>query len=135
MLALQTADERPYAFDKCDQIFQDKSLLNMHKKIHSYEKPCLCHKCEKIFKHKSDLNKREKTHSESGEKPFSWNVCNKYYPLNLCLTVHNRTAAQLKRVVVDCEESIKVEGILEEIEEEENIENSYFRGEESQWQY
>ena len=60
MLALHTADERPYACDKCDQTFQDKSLLNMHKKIHSYEKPYLCHKCEKTFKHKSDLNKHIK---------------------------------------------------------------------------
>ena len=63
MLALQTADERPYACDMCDTTFQDNSLLNMQKKIHSYEKLYLCHKCGKTFKHKSYLNKHEKTHS------------------------------------------------------------------------
>jgi uncharacterized Zn-finger protein len=72
----------------------------------------------------------------TGEKKYSCDVCQKLYAQSSSLYAHNKTAAHIKRMkskninvsltqssFVDCGESIKLEDIKEEIQEEESVDD------------
>ena len=69
----------------------------------------------------------------TGEKPYSCDVCQKSYAQSNALSRHKQTAAHIERMksknttfpltqssLVDCGESIKIEDIKEELNEEES---------------
>ena len=79
----------------------------------------------------------------TGEKPYKCEVCKKNYRSNGELTRHTKTASHFKMKesqnlnssstqtnFVDCGESIKVEDIKEEINEEESVDDPLFFKEE-----
>jgi hypothetical protein len=80
------------------------------------------------------LKKHKRVHT--GEKLFSCSVCHKSYAKSSKLSKHNKTAAHIERMksrntdipltqssFVDCDESIKVEDIKEEIKEDESVDD------------
>ena len=102
--------------------------------MHTGEKPYDCEICNMAS---STLIMHEKVHTV--EKPYSCDVCQKSYTQSASLFTHNKTAAHIEIIkskntnlpltqssLVDCSESLKVEDILEEINEEENVEHPYY---------
>ena len=107
-------------------------LFNAHQC--SGAKPFECNICEKTFTQKNTLANHKRTHT--GEKPYSCDVCQKSYSQSSGLSAHNKTVAHIERMkskntnrplipssFVDCGESIKVEDIKEEINEEESVDD------------
>ena len=75
----------------------------------------------------------------TGEKPYSCDVCQKSYSESSALSKHNKTAAHIQKIKInntnipltqtsflDCSEIIKLEGIKEEINEEERVLRTLF---------
>ena len=106
----------------------------MHKRVHAGEKPCECVICKNTFTSRRDLARHTRVHT--GEKPYSCDVCQKYYADSSTLSKHNKTAAHTERMktkntnipltqpsFVDCGETIKIEDIKGEINEEESVED------------
>ncbi|KAL4007699.1 hypothetical protein ACER0C_001551 [Sarotherodon galilaeus] len=69
--------ERPHSCNTCGKRFIQKSHLSTHVKIHTDEKPHLCRTCGKRFKLTSALQRHVKIHT--GEKPYSCSSCGKRY--------------------------------------------------------
>jgi uncharacterized Zn-finger protein len=72
----------------------------------------------------------------TGENPFSCDVCQKSYSQSNALSQHNKTAAHMEKIksnntnipptqssFVDCGETVKVEDIKEEMNEEESVDD------------
>jgi len=78
--------EKPFKCDVCDETFIKKSLLNIHKIVHTGKKPFHCSVCDKRFAQVSDLNKHTRIHT--GEKPFHCNKCDKRFTQVSNLNTH-----------------------------------------------
>ena len=102
--------------------------------MHTGEKPYKCEICKKAFYQSSDLAKHSRVHT--GEKPYSCDVCQKSYSHSSALSTHNKTAAHIQRMksknisisptqsnFIDCGETVKVEDIKEEMNEEEIVDD------------
>ena len=102
--------------------------------MHTGETPYECGICKKTFSRNSDLSQHKRVHT--GEKPYSCDVCQKSYSKSSDLSKHNKTAAHIERMTsknriippkqssfVDCGESIKLENIKEEMNEEESVDD------------
>ena len=98
------------------------------------ERPHECVICKKAFSLSSNLTKHKRVHT--GEKPYSFDVCQKSYSQSSGLSKHNKTAAHIERMkskniiisptqsnFIDCGESIKIEDIKEEMNEEESVDD------------
>lgn len=79
-------DDRPFACEKCEWRFADRSNLNKHKRKHSGERPFACDKCDKSFSRKTHLIDHERLHT--GNKPFSCDVCKANFLHKLSLNLH-----------------------------------------------
>ena len=62
----------------CNKTFTNTSIINVHKRIHTWEKPFNCDFCHKTFIQSSQLNEHKLTHT--GEKPFECDLCKKHLP-------------------------------------------------------
>mgnify|MGYP001234753750 CR=1 FL=1 len=102
--------------------------------MHTGEAPYECVICKKKFSKNSGLTDHKRLHT--GEKPYSCEVCKKSYAQFFALSQHNRTAAHIERMksknriipptqssFVDCGESINIEDIKEEMNEEESVDD------------
>uniref|UniRef100_A0A3B5QY92 C2H2-type domain-containing protein n=1 Tax=Xiphophorus maculatus TaxID=8083 RepID=A0A3B5QY92_XIPMA len=70
-----------YKCNTCGKVFQFKSRLIRHFRIHTGVRPYCCHICGKRFNQKSIL-----THT--GERPYSCKTCGKSFKSQSSLLVH-----------------------------------------------
>ena len=102
--------------------------------IHTGKKSYECEICKKTFSYKSNLAKHKKTHTL--DKPFACDLCQKSYSQTSQLLRHNKTTDHLNKKkgenkdsssivnnYVECVESIKIEDIKEEMNEEESVDD------------
>ncbi|XP_077160285.1 uncharacterized protein LOC143820846 [Paroedura picta] len=79
----------PYPCSGCEQTFQDKKDLKKHQKVvHIGEKPHGCTQCGKMFQFRSNLIVHQRLHT--GEKPYSCAECGKAFRCKNKLTIHQR---------------------------------------------
>ncbi|KAG8546135.1 hypothetical protein GDO81_019716 [Engystomops pustulosus] len=82
-------DERPYACAHCGKRFRWKTDLTVHERIHSGVKPYVCCECGKCLTRKSYLIEHMRSHT--GEQPFSCSECGKCLKRKSLLLKHLRT--------------------------------------------
>ena len=126
------AGDKPYPCDICEKAFFQSIQLANHKRVHTGKKPYSCNICEKTFSSSNALAYHKRVHT--GEKPYSCNICQKSFSSRSNLSYHVKTSAHLKRKegknidssshensFIDCGDTIKVEDIKDEIDEEGGV--------------
>ena len=88
--------EKPFKCEFCGKLFFTNSDLTKHKRFHTGEKPYNCTFCKKMFSCTSGLAHYERVHT-SGEKPYSCELCKKSYSQSSQLFRHNKTPAHIKK--------------------------------------
>ena len=64
--------EKPLVCPDCDKMFQRCGQLNMHLKIHTGKEPFVCHNCNNTFKRSYELNKHRRIHTSKKSVHLSW---------------------------------------------------------------
>ena len=70
-------NNRYYPCFVCDKIFDRRSHLDIHMRIHTGEKAFICHICDMRFSQKQSLKRHILSHA--GHKPFSCDICGKKF--------------------------------------------------------
>jgi len=78
--------KKEYCCTMCSKIFNDKSNLNKHIRLHLGKKPKECEICFKQFSDTSNLTKHSRIHT--GEKPYNCVMCRKCFLDNSNLKKH-----------------------------------------------
>ncbi|XP_045588069.2 zinc finger protein 25 isoform X1 [Procambarus clarkii] len=84
----QNSSGKLYKCEQCDSVFNQKSNLKRHQKLHSGYKPFICKECGLSFYEQVSLKKHSRTHT--GEKPYKCEVCNTSFAHNGHLKTHKR---------------------------------------------
>ncbi|XP_013884873.1 zinc finger protein 568, partial [Austrofundulus limnaeus] len=75
-----------FSCDDCGKIFNRKTNLNRHTRIHTGQKPFSCYFCGRRFSDKANFNRHVTIHT--GQKPFSCDVCGHRFSLESELNSH-----------------------------------------------
>ncbi|KAJ6638582.1 Zinc finger protein [Pseudolycoriella hygida] len=78
--------EKPYKCKSCDNRYAQSSSLRIHERTHSLERPYMCHLCSKTFLHRSSFNLHIKTHGDI--RPHKCQICEKAFLQKAKLVVH-----------------------------------------------
>ncbi|XP_053322048.1 gastrula zinc finger protein xLCGF3.1-like [Spea bombifrons] len=81
-------DDKPHQCKYCDKCFRDKSILEIHERVHTGKLAFPCTMCEESFSKPSVLVEHIIAH---GDKPFHCNQCSKKFNDHSLLVVHQRT--------------------------------------------
>ncbi|XP_008555602.1 zinc finger protein 415 [Microplitis demolitor] len=87
-------NKKEYACNDCGKSFNQRVAYNMHVRIHTGVKPHNCDQCGKAFSRKMLLKQHMRTHS--GERPYQCHICNKAFADKSNMTLHTRLHSGLK---------------------------------------
>ena len=98
--------ERPYVCSVCDKPYKSSSSLVNHMKIHSDETPYKCSICGKEFKTKAYLNAHLMLHAD--KRPYGCSICDKSFSYSSRLADHMKTHSdETPYKCTDCDKSYK----------------------------
>ena len=81
-------NERPYECDVCEKRFTQSSSLKTHMRIHTKEKPYECDVCDEAFRQLGHLQSHMRIHTK--EKPYECDVCEMKFRQSATLKKHMR---------------------------------------------
>ena len=73
----QKLNKKEFKCNICEETFEFKAKMVIHRKVHNGEKPYSCDVCTKSFSLKDVLKAHQRIHT--GIKPFSCELCNKSF--------------------------------------------------------
>ena len=81
--------QRPFKCTECAKVFTQAGNFLQHMRTHTEEKPYKCKECHKAFTQSGDLKMHMRTHT--GEKPYKCDVCDKAFTQKGNWKKHMRT--------------------------------------------